>query len=125
MNMDRRTLNVGRTVVGTRTNRIILRRTHIVAGTYPCHRAVVKAGMAVSGGGTIDRATIMVTIVAGAIDRADIMIAIVAGTIDRAAIMVAIVAGAIDRAAIMIAVGTGTNRARVVVAVIAGAAACA
>ena len=88
MHMHRRTLHIGRTIVVTRTNRIIVRRTRIVSGANSGHRSIGSIR-------TVAHALVVVAVVPGAVAHALVMVAIVAGTVAHTLVVVAIVAGAI------------------------------
>ena len=81
MHMHRRTLHIGRTIVVTRTNRIIVRRTRIVSGANSGHRSIGSIR-------TVAHALVVVAVVPGAVAHALVMVAIVAGTVAHTLVVV-------------------------------------
>ncbi len=83
MDMNRRPLNVGRTIAGARRHSIIMRRTHGVARTHSCHGAVSNAGGVVARAIAYNGLVIVVPTIAGTIayNGLVIVVPIIAGTI--------------------------------------------
>ena len=113
MHMHRRTLHIGRTIVVTRTNRIIVRRTRIVSGANSGHRSIgsIRA---------ITHTLVMVAVVPGAIAHTLVMVAVVARTVTHALVVVAVVARTVAHTLVMVAIVAGAiAHTLVVVAVVA------